>query len=272
MKETFVLITGSTDGIGKEAAIALVNQGAHVIIHGRNQEKTKKTLEIIKKNTNSQKIDGVTADLGSVSQIKDMVNVLYERFDHLDVLINNAGVYRAQRQITQNGLEETFAVNYVAPFYLSNLLIDLLKKSKSGRIVNVVSQVQSNQLDFNDLQFIKGYTGVKAYARSKTCLIMSTYLLAEKLKNSNITVNCLHPGVINTKLLDAAMGSVGAPVSKGADTLIYAAIAPELKNKSGKYFKNNKPEFSKEITYNKEIQEKLWHLTEELLKTIINNP
>jgi len=194
-----------------------------------------------------------------------MVNTIYDRFNKLDVLINNAGVYRSERNITPEGLEETFAINYVAPFLLSNLLLDLLKNTKSSRIVNVVSRVQSNHFNLNDLQFEKNYTGVKAYAKSKTALILFTYLLAEKLKNTDITVNCLHPGVINTKLLRSAFGSGGAPLSDGAKSLIIAAIAPELKNVSGKYFINNRSEPSKDITYSKEIQKKLWKKTEEII-------
>ncbi len=266
MRNKIFLITGSTDGIGKETAIELAKKDAHVIIHARNEEKTKTAIKFIKEKTRISDISGVFADLSSFIQVKQMSKNIYEQFDHLDVLINNAGIFRPERRITDDGLEETFMVNYVAPFYLTNLLIDLLKKGDSGRIVNVVSQVHSNQLDFNDLQYKLGYTGVKTYARSKTCLIMFTYYLAEKLKHTNITVNCLHPGVINTKLLDAAMGSVGAPVSKGADTLIYAATAPELENISGEYLINNKTEPSKDITYNKDLQKRLWQKTEELIK------
>jgi len=221
-------------------------------------------LKNIEKATNNE-LSSVYADLGSFTQIKQMVNTIYDRFNKLDVLINNAGVYRSERNITPEGLEETFAINYVAPFLLSNLLLDLLKNTKSSRIVNVVSRVQSNHFNLNDLQFEKNYTGVKAYAKSKTALILFTYLLAEKLKNTDITVNCLHPGVINTKLLRSAFGSGGAPLSDGAKSLIIAAIAPELKNVSGKYFINNRSEPSKDITYSKEIQKKLWKKTEEII-------
>ena len=221
-------------------------------------------MKNIEKATNNE-LSSVYADLGSFTQIKQMVNTIYDRFNKLDVLINNAGVYRSERNITPEGLEETFAINYVAPFLLSNLLLGLLKNTKSSRIVNVVSRVQSNHFNLNDLQFEKNYTGVKAYAKSKTALILFTYLLAEKLKNTDITVNCLHPGVINTKLLRSAFGSGGAPLSDGAKSLIIAAIAPELKNVSGKYFINNRSEPSKDITYSKEIQKKLWKKTEEII-------
>ena len=272
LKEKLILITGSTSGIGKETAIKLVKLGAHVIIHGRDELKTHNTIELIRNETNNPKIDGVYADLGSFQQIKEMAKILHERYDHLDVLINNAGVIRANRNLTEEGLEETFMVNYIAPFLLTNLLIDLLKKSKAARIVNVVSQVHSNHLDLINLQYKREYSGVKAYARSKTCLIMFTYLLAEKLKQSNITVNCLHPGIINTKLLEASMGApLGAPVSVGAENLIYVAIEEKLKKRSGKYFNNKRTEPSKEITYNKKIQKELWQKTEEIIGRSFKN-
>ena len=272
LKEKLILITGSTSGIGKETAIKLVKLGAHVIIHGRDELKTHNTIELIRNETNNPKIDGVYADLGSFQQIKEMAKILHERYDHLDVLINNAGVIRANRNLTEEGLEETFMVNYIAPFLLTNLLIDLLKKSKAARIVNVVSQVHSNHLDLINLQYKREYSGVKAYARSKTCLIMFTYFLAEKLKQSNITVNCLHPGIINTKLLEASMGApLGAPVSVGAENLIYVAIEQKLKKISGKYFNNKRTEPSKEITYNKEIQKELWQKTEEIIGRSFKN-
>lgn len=222
-------------------------------------------MKNIQKITNKNNISSVYADLSSFGQIEEMVSSIYYRFNRLDVLINNAGVYRSERNINQEGLEETFAVNYIAPFLLTNLLIDLLKKGKSSRIVNVASRVHSNQLNFNDLQYETGYTGVKAYARSKTCLIMYTYLLADKLNNTDIIVNCLHPGSINTKLLRAAMGYIGKTLFEGAKTLIYAATAPELEKVSGKYLFDNIPTSSKDITYHKEIQRKLWATTEEIL-------
>lgn len=259
------MITGSSDGIGYQTAIELAKSGYQVIVHGRNREKAQLTMKDIKKKTNNRKVSSVYADLRSFTQIKEMVSDIYNHFDKLDVLINNAGVYRPKRSITQEGIEETFAVNYIAPFLLTNLLIDLLRNAKSSRIVNVVSRIQSNHFDFKNLHFEKGYTGVKAYARSKTALVLFTYLLADKLKDKDITVNCLHPGVINTKLLRSAFGSHGAPLIEGAKTLIFAATAPELEYVSGKYFVNNRSEPSQYITYNKEIQKKLWKKTEELV-------
>ena len=266
MKEgKIILITGSTDGIGYQTAIELAKADHQVIVHGRNKEKAELTMRDIEKQTNNHNLSFIFADLGSFTQIKEMVSDIYSCFNRLDVLINNAGVYRPERTITQDGLEETFAINYVAPFLLTNLLIDLLKKGKSSRIVNVVSRVQSNHFDFKDLQFKRRYAGVKAYAKSKTALVLFTHLLADKLKNTDITVNCLHPGVIRTKLLRSASRSYGSPLSEGAKTLMFAALASELENVSGKYFVNNHSEPSKDITYDKEIQKKLWKKTEEII-------
>jgi len=260
-----VLITGSTDGIGKKTALEIVNLGYHVIIHGRNQKSAEQTMDQIKKETKDDCISATFADLGSFNQIIEMTKNIKKQFKKLDVLVNNAGVYRPEKRLSQENIEETFAINYVAPFLLTNLLIDLLKKADSSRIVNVVSQVHSNRLNLNDLQFQNDYTGVKAYAQSKTCLIMFTYLLAEKLKKTTTTVNCLHPGIINTKLLKAAMSSIGAPVSAGAENLIYIATSHKLEKITGTYFDNNKPKLSKEITYNAEMQKKLWEKTEKLI-------
>ncbi|MFX0075099.1 MAG: SDR family NAD(P)-dependent oxidoreductase [Candidatus Hermodarchaeota archaeon] len=266
MEKKVILITGSTDGIGHQAAIELANLGHHIIVHGRNQEKSKEAMKKIARLTNNNNLNFAYADLGVLEQIRTMANTIYENYDKLDVLINNAGVIRQERTINQDGLEETFAINYVAPFFLTNLLLDLLKEGTSSRIVNVVSRVHSNQFNFEDLQFEKGYTAVKAYAKSKTALILFTYFLAEKSKVEGITVNCLHPGAINTKLFKAVNRKEGASVQIGAKTLVYAATAYELEGISGKYLVNNRFAPSKEITYDKGVQTTLWRKTEEIIK------
>ena len=259
------MITGSTDGIGEKTALEMVKQGYHVIVHGRNLKKAENTIKRIREKSNKGSLTPVYADLNSFEQIENMADDLHNHFDKLDILINNAGVFKPQREVNQENLEVTFAVNYVAPFFLTNLVIDLLRKPKSAKIVNVVSQVHSNHLDFQNLQHERGYSGTKAYALSKTCLIMFTYVLADKLQDADITVNCLHPGVINTKLLQSAMGSFGASPSEGVDAILYVATSSDVENMTGKYFKNNKPQRSKDITYNKETQQKLWEKTEQLI-------
>jgi NAD(P)-dependent dehydrogenase (short-subunit alcohol dehydrogenase family) len=260
-----ILITGSTDGIGKEAAIILAKSGEHVIVHGRNKKKAIATVNEIKKACSPENVSYVIADFSSMNQIREMAQNIQETFSNIDVLVNNAGVYNTNRKETKDGFEETLAVNYLAPFYLTNLLIDLLKVKPNSRIVNVVSEVHSNHLDLDNLQFKTGYTGVKAYANSKTCLIMFTYVLAEALQSTNVDVICMHPGVINTKLLEAAMGSTGYPISYGAERLVHAAISPDLTDISGIYLVNNVASKSKDITYNTELQYHLWKKTEDLI-------
>jgi NAD(P)-dependent dehydrogenase (short-subunit alcohol dehydrogenase family) len=269
MDKKTILITGSTDGIGYQSAIELAKAGHHVIVHGRNRERVESAVRVIAKESNRDNLSYVIADLLDFNQIKKMASEIHDKFDKLDILINNAGVYRSKLIYNQNGLEETFVVNYLAPVLLSNLLLDLLKKAESGRIVNVASQVHSNHIDFDDLQLEKGYTGVKAYANSKLALILFTFYFAERLRDTHITINALHPGVINTKLLRSAFGVGGASLTEGANALIFVAIAPEIKKVSGKYFVNNRPESSKNITYDKEIQKRLWEKTEEILKPFL---
>ncbi len=264
MKKT-ILITGSTSGIGKATALKLVESGEEVIIHGRNQEKAMATVEEIKQEVKNAKIHAVYGDIRFLKDIKSLVEQVKERIDKLDILINNAGVFKPKRTITGDGLEETFAVNYVAPFIITNELIDLLKRAPSARIINVASEVHSNHPDFDDLQHEKDYSGTKAYSLSKTCLIMFTYLLAEKLKGTDITVNTLHPGVINTKLLDLAYGHVGVSTDIGAKNLIYLATSPDLEGITGNYFNNSRMSTSKSITYDKDLQRKLWKKTETLI-------
>ena len=260
-----ILITGSSDGIGYKAAIDLINLGHKVIIHGRSQERSLNTCEKIKLETGTKKVDAITGDLSSINQIMAMIEEIKHKYRKIDILINNAGVLSPNRVITDDGFELTFQVNYLAPFLLTNSLLEILKNNQPARIVNVVSEVHSNQLDFNNLQLSEGYTSVKAYALSKTCLIMYTYLLADKVSDFSITANCLHPGIIKTKLLHPSLVHSGSPVEEGANKIVYAATSPKLENINGKYLRNNKIRHSKEITYNKHLQDQLWEKSSQML-------
>ena len=260
-----ILITGSTDGIGYKAAVDLINLGYEVIIHGRSPKRSQSICEKIMFETGTKNIEAITGDLSSITQIKELIDDIKKNYTRIDVLINNAGVLSPNRVITEDGFELTLQVNYLAPFLLTNSILDILKDNQPSRIINVVSEVHSSHLDLNDLQSSEGYTSVKAYALSKTCLIMYTYLLAEHLRDFNITVNCLHPGVIKTKLLHPSLVNIGGPVEVGAKTLVYAATSPELENTSGKYLRDNKIRNSKEVTNDKRLQKLLWEKTTELL-------
>lgn len=264
IKDKIILITGSTDGIGKQTAIDLAAMGAQVIVHGRNVGKAKETAQNIIKISGNNSLDFVVADLSSLNQIRKMADDLHQRYSKIDVLINNAGIFKTKRELSENGFEMTFAINHLSYFLLTNLILDLIKNSESKRIVNVASQAHGNDLDFDNLQGEKYYEGYDAYARSKLCNIMFTYTLSRKLEGTGITTNVLHPGVISTKLLHEGFGMEGAPIDSGSKTSVYLASSDEVENVSGKYFVNKIESNSSQISYNVGVQEQLWELSEKM--------
>jgi NAD(P)-dependent dehydrogenase (short-subunit alcohol dehydrogenase family) len=264
MGNKVILITGSTDGIGKQTALDLAKTGATVLIHGRNRARCENTLTEIKKKTGNRNLDFFIADLASLRQIRNLAGEIKSRYDQLDVLINNAGVIENHRKLTEDGYEMTFAVNHLAYFLLTGLLLDLLKKSAPSRIINVSSTTHSSSIDFDDLQSEKYYSGYSVYSLSKLCNILFTYELAERLQGTGVTANCLHPGVINTKLLRMNF-SGGRPVAEGSKTSVYLATAPELESVTGKYFMDKRETRSASISYDAEVRKKLWELSEQMV-------
>ncbi len=266
MKGKTVLITGSTDGIGMQTAIGLARMGANILIHGRNLEKGKAVLKEVSKVSGNSDLELFIADLSSQREVRNLASEIKKNHDHLDVLINNAGMFEKERRLTRDSIETTFAVNYLAPFLLTNLLLDLLKRSAPSRIINVASIAhRSTAIDWDNLQGERYYDGFNAYAVSKLCIILFTYALSRRLKDSEVTVNCLHPGVIKTKLLREGFGNYpGETPEKGARTSIYLASSPEMEGVSGKYFENQRPAHSSTISYDEALQERLWKISENL--------
>ncbi len=264
VKNKTILITGSTDGIGRQTALDLAQTGATILLHGRNSARGERVLHAIKKATGNNRIELFIADLASLNQVRILAEQVHQKHESLDVLINNAGVYETTRKISQDGFERTFAVNHLAPFLLTHLLLDLLKKGAPSRIINVSSMAHASSIDFENLQGEKHYGGYKAYALSKLCNILFTYKLARRLEGTGVAANCLHPGVITTKLLKAGWGVGGNPVTEGSKNSVYLATASELDNVTGKYFMNRKQTKSSGVSYNQEIQKKLWHISEQL--------
>ncbi len=264
IKDKIVLVTGSTDGIGKQTAIDLAEMGAHVIVHGRNENRARDAMQDIIALTGNDNLHFVVADLSSFSQIRKMADAIYRHFDKIDVLINNAGVYKTQRELSEDGYELTFVINHLAHFLLTNLLLDLIKKSDYKRIINVASQAHGSSLEFDNLQGEEYYDGYDAYSRSKLCNIMFTYTLARKLERTGITTNVLHPGVISTKLLHEGFGMEGTSIESGSKTSIYLASSDEVTNVSGKYFVNKRESNSSEISYNTQLQKQLWEASEKM--------
>lgn len=264
MKNKTILITGSTDGIGKQTALDLAKTGATILLHGRNPARGERVVHEIRKATGNGRIEIFIADLASLKQIRSLAEQVHQKHKILHILINNAAIYENTRKITQGGFEMSFAVNYLAPFLLTYLLLDLMKRGAPSRVINVSSMAHASSIDFENLQGEKHYSGYEAYSLSKLCDILFTYKLASRLEGTGITANCLHPGVINTKLLKTGWGMGGSPVTEGSKNSVYLATSPELKGVTGKYFVNKKQAKSSGISYNQETQTKLWHISEKL--------
>lgn len=268
------LITGSTSGIGKETALGLAKLGAYVIISGRDQNRGKKIVSEIKKKTGNEDVELMLVDLASQQKIHEFVGEFKNKHEKLHVLINNAGGIFWNRSISVDGFEATLTINYLAPFLLTNLLLDMIKASAPARIVNVTSTMHKRcrQIDFDDLQGEKHYNGIGAYNRSKLLNIHFTYELAERLKGTGVTVNCVHPGFISTKIGRGLpsyfrWGTMfGKSPKKGAKTSIYVASSPELVDVTGKYFSKGKEKRSSKASYNESVRKRLWKIAEELVR------
>jgi NAD(P)-dependent dehydrogenase (short-subunit alcohol dehydrogenase family) len=270
MKNRTVLVTGSTDGIGKETALQLARMGAEVLLHGRSQEKGVAVQEEINRRTGNDRLQFFRADLSSQKQVRKMAAEIWERHDRLHVLINNAGTFEPERRITEDGLEKTFAVNYLAQFLLTHELLDLMKRSSPARVINVASIAHwSGSMDWSNLQGERRYEGFDAYARSKLAVVLFTYSLARHLKGSGVTANCLHPGVIKTKLLRAGFGDYpGGTPEKGARTSVYLASSAKVEGISGNYFEECKAVRSSPQSYDQRLQEELWRISEKQLARV----
>ncbi len=259
-----VLITGSTDGIGKQTALELAGTGCRVIVHGRSIGKCKSTCSYINSLTGNNNVGFIVADLDSLEAIEYMAKKVKRIYGYIDILINNAGVFEHKKILTKDGFERTFAVNYLSGFLLSGLLIKYMKNDSFSRIINVSSMAHSDNIDFKNLNCEKYYDGFDAYGRSKLCNILFTFELANRLKSRNITVNCLHPGVINTKLLHVGWGIGGASLHEGAKTSVYLATSDEVENVTGEYFSDRCKSKPAKICYDKKVREKLWKISEHM--------
>jgi len=267
MAHPIILVTGSMDGIGKATAAALLSRGAEVIIHGRNAEKGQNVQRELKEKTGRGSPDLLIADLSDQQQVRQLAQDLRSHYTRLDVLINNAGTYEKVRHVTTDGVEMTFAVNYLAPFLLTHSLIPLLKKSAPSRIASVASSAHEDmdRFDWDNLQGERHYDPWDTYARSKFADIVFTYMLARNIDSSGVTVTCLHPGVVNTKMLRSAFpGMPGIPPEQGALTSVHLAVSPDVTGVSGQYFDKVQPVRSSALTYNRSVQERLWKMAEDL--------
>jgi NAD(P)-dependent dehydrogenase (short-subunit alcohol dehydrogenase family) len=272
------VVTGASSGIGLETARGLVAAGARVAMVGRNPEKTEAAAEDVRAGA-SGSADVVLGDLASLRGTRDLAEAILDRYARIDVFVSNAGVYRLRRQVTSDGFEEVFAVNHLAAFTLTNLLLDRLKESAPSRIVVVASDAHYGvTLDFDDLQSRRNYKSMRVYSRSKLANVMFTYALARRIERSGVTANCLHPGFVATNLGSGNRIPVkpfmalfrltgrAIDVRSGADTPIYLASSPDVEDVHGKYFDSRREKMSSPPSYDESAQERLWDVSEELVK------
>jgi NAD(P)-dependent dehydrogenase (short-subunit alcohol dehydrogenase family) len=259
------LVTGATDGIGKVAAQTLVGQGATVVGVGRNKAKIDAVLAETGRTNGS--LSFLTADLSSMTAIRHLAQDFKREHDHLDVLINNAGALFTSYRESVDGHELTFALNHLAYFLLTNLLLDCLSASPTARIINVASDAHEGRtIDFDDLSHRQHYDSWQAYGTSKLANILFTYELARRLAGTSITVNAVHPGFVNTNFQTAAGLDMRGPLSptEGADTLLWLATSPDVEGITGKYFVKRRTIQSSDESYHEGMAHRLWEVSAEL--------
>ena len=282
MQGKIVLVTGATNGIGFEAAKALAAQGATLIGVGRNPQKCADTANQIKAATGNARVEFIVADLSRQSEVRRVATEFKRKYDRLDVLLNNAGAYFANRETNADGQEMTWALNHLNYFVLTEQLLDVLKASAPARIVNVSSDAHrmTRGINFADPEFKQGYSGWGAYGHSKLANVMFTYELARRLDGSQITANVLHPGFVatgfghnNGGLMNFGMGLIQKIAAKrpeqGAATSVYLASSPAVDGVSGQYFADSKATKSSDDSYDVAAQQRLWALSEHQVKLAV---
>ena len=277
------MVTGATSGIGKEIALGIAKLGANVIIVGRDEGKGLSAMDEIRRKSGNDAVELLLADLSSQVQVRKLAAEYTARHDKLHVLVNNAGVTVDKRCLTEDGIEMTFAVNYLSYFLLSNLLIDMLKASAPSRIINMASMVyRTVSIDFDNLQGAKSYNKDVSYSRSKLADIIFTYESARRLEGTGVTANCVCPGLVSTQLWERSNKFVGffktfiKGPEKGATIPIYLASSPEIENVTGKYFQTRQHFRHSKIniegaicktsdeTYRSDTAQRLWTISEAL--------
>ncbi len=278
-----IVITGGNSGIGKEAAVALAAMGATTVITARDMAKGRAALEEITARSGSATVELMALDLGDFASIRAFSTEFHERFDRLDVLINNAGGILSERQVTAQGFEATFGVNHLGHFLLTDLLLDRLRSSAPSRIVNVSSfahRFAVGGLSFSDLQSERRYQSMDVYGKSKLANVLFTTELARRLEGSGVTVNCLHPGTVATgfgsaddttgfERLSIAVGRVlFIGPEKGARTTVYLASSPEVAGQTGGYYVRSRLHTASKAGRDPEAARRLWEASEALVASV----
>ena len=270
-----VLVTGGTGGIGRATALGLAEMGAHLAIAGRDRGRAEAAAREIRAVTGGQ-VEVFVADLSAQAEVRRLAGEVLQCLSRIDVLVNNAGGYWNTRHLTADGLERTFAVNHLAPFLLTGLLLDRLKHSAPARVVTVSSNAHATGLiDFSDLQGERSYSGARAYSQSKLANVLFTYELARRQPATCVTVNALHPGVVRTafgaedpsgiqRLFIPVMRPFMKSPARGAATSVHVASAPDLEQVTGGYFAAGRPRSSAARSYDEAAAARLWQVSAHL--------
>ncbi len=281
MRGKICLITGSTSGMGKATARELASKGATVVLVSRSREKGEATQAEIRQKTGNEDVDLLIADLSLLQEVRRLVVEFQQKYSHVHVLVNNAGAIYSSREVTSEGLEVTFVVNYLAPFLLTELLGETLKASAPARVVNVSSEVHRiGTIAFDNLQGEKRYATMRNYSQAKLAVILSTYELARLLKGTGVTVNVMSPGQMSSDNFN--VGATGLlslvtkltkpfvmTVEKGAQTEVYLATSPQLEGVTGKCFANSQEKKSSKRSYDQALGQHLWQTSEQLIERSI---
>ena len=279
MRGKTAMVTGASTGIGKETARALAKMGANVVMVSRDRIRGESALAELSAEGGNGEIELMLADLSSQREVRRLAREFEAGHDRLEVLVNNAGGTFHERGSTEDGIERTFALNHLAPFLLTNLLLDVLEKSAPARVVNVASGAHAmGRIDFDDLRGERRYSPSRAYAQAKLANVMFTYELARRLKGTGVTANAAHPGFVATGFHDRNRGlarlvvdyvirpTVMVPPDKGAETVVYLASSPEVEGATGGYFAKKEPKASSKRSKDREAARRLWEASEELTR------
>jgi len=273
-----VLITGATSGIGLQTSVRLAQLGASLVMVGRDPAKTAAKVDEVRKRSRAASVESLLCDFSSQERIRALAEEFRAGHERLHILVNNAGAVFANRTLTGDGIEATFALNHLGYFLLTQLLLDLLVKSAPARVINVASAAHyRGTMDFDDLGFERGYKIMRAYSRSKLANVLFTRELATRLEGTGVTVNSLHPGSVATNIWNGAPRWMRPIINilarffmltpaQGADAVVYLAVSPEVEGKTGLYFENNHPKTPSVLASDSSVAKQLWERSSKLVK------
>ncbi|HXW95625.1 MAG TPA: SDR family oxidoreductase [Nitrososphaerales archaeon] len=275
MAQRICMVTGASSGIGKETSRKLAELGATVVMASRNQKRGVRAISEIKGANNNAQVELMLADFASLDSVRALVKEFLEKHDSLHVLVNNAGGVRVTRSVTSDGFETTFQVDYLSHFLLTNLLLEVLKKSAPSRIINVSSASHyRGHMNFDDLQLKKGYGVMKAYSQAKLAQVLFTYELSRRLEGTGVTVNSLHPGAVATNLWKGSLGPFSflgnisrlflISPEKGAEAPVYLTSSSEVEGVTGKYYDRMREKQSSAESHDQAAARKLWDESERM--------